>query len=609
MIAAKHFFAYLESGEPDPERISHLGAGFRRMGYKTLPRPCLLGFIPFGSEADRVTEEFRILQVTSGTEFKLRKELAYEPDQLCAGNFVSDTVRIFNLLSCTSDSLTISSDPLSLLPYYITRLGEDTVVCSSILHMFAACPELSREIDDQGVFEFLCCGAPLGGRTLHRKVRLSTAGQVVRWERGKALRIDRSRRTKIPPPNAAIAASVAADRIALLIRESLSTLPAPGLLPLTGGFDSRLIACFAASLNLKPQIVTLGYPRHDEIRVARAVAQILGTTTRVFPPPHADVLELIPIWLECLEGLADTHTLFMANLLQFPAEEGMPLYHGFIGDTLSGALLNWIPIETATEPEEIARGAASHFFRGIAEQAGDALHLAASIHVSIDDIKAELVTDVAPHQTFTLWNLENIQRRLVGNQLLYVGQRFMPAPVFYYPPLMEFWLSTPRIALDDRMLLRYLFQSHFPRVATLPHAEHEPRLIPRSSPAIRYLSGWFARRYGAGILRRLKFPTEKMAARSYIWLLWHGTTPEQRRKELQRLDETFSLLRSRFGWSAPQPTDALWSACTTVARKQGLLLRRMYLLAEYVAALPGPARGLPGLDEPTVAQITRQQRP
>ena len=585
MIPAKHFFAYLESGEPDPERLTHLAAAFQKMGYRTLERPSLLGFVPFGAETNRIPTESVILQVTTGTELRLRTELARSADMETASELASEKARIFNLLSYTGNSVTIASDPLSLLPYYTARWGEGTLVCSSIRHLFA-CSDVRQEIDDQGVFEFLCCGTALGGRTLHREVRLSTAGQVIRWERGKGLRIDRSGRTRIPPANPAMAAPVAADRIAGLIRESLSKLPAPGLLPLTGGFDSRLIACFTASLQLKPRMLTLGYSRHDEIRVARAAAKILGSTTTVFQPPHPDVLELIPLWLECLEGLADARTLFMGNLLSFPAEEGTPLYHGFIGDTLSGALLNWIPIEAATEPEEIARGAASHFFRGISEQAGEALHLGASVKGAIEDIQAELVTGAAPHQTFTLWNLENIQRRLTGSQLLYIGRRFMPAPVFYYRPLMEFWLSVPRIALDDRTLLRYLYQKHFPKIATLPHAEHDPRLIPRSLPALKYLSGWLSRRYAGRILRRLRFPTEKLEARSYIWALWHGTTPEQRRKEWERLEETFGLFESRFGWNAPRPADGVWRACTELEPKQVLLLRRMYLLGEYVKSIP-----------------------
>jgi hypothetical protein len=77
-----------------------------------------------------------------------------------------------------------------------------------------------------------------------------------------------------------------------------------------------------------------------------------------------------------------------------------------------------------------------------------------------------------------------------------------------------------------------------------------------------------------------------MEGSAFIWNLGHGATPEQRRKELDRLEETFSLFESRFGWNAPRPTDSLWKACPQMERKQALLLRRMYLLGEYVESIP-----------------------
>jgi hypothetical protein len=588
MIAAKHFFLYLPSGELDRARTAQMSAAFQSMGYRAVEQSFVFGVVPFSADAQLPHHEFDVLHVMPGTEIAIRSHLKSQGDGERAEAFASATVRVFNLISYKQNSVTIRSDPLALLPYYIAQVGQGILVCSSIRHIFSACPEISQELDDQGAFEFLCCGTALGARTLHKYIRLSSAGQVIQWERAKDLRIDRSGRAKVSPANASMVASVAADQIAEYIRESLGKLPSPSLLTLTGGFDSRLIACFATSLKLSPRMVTLGYPRHDEIRVAQAVARMLNSRTTVFPPPQPDSLELLSLWLECVEGLADIQVLFIANLLSFPEKEGTALYHGFIGDTLSGALLDRIPIETACTPEAIAKGASAYFFGGISPQAGEALGLAASITNAAQDIQAEMVADVAPHQTFTLWNLENIQRRFVGNQLLYVGRRFMPAPVFYYRPLMELWLSVPRMALDNRNLLKYLFQKHFPKIATLPHAEHVPSTIPRSVEGLKYLSGWLSRRYGARMLGKLKFNTGKREDRSYIWSLWHGTTPHQRMKELQGLEETLGLLQSRLGWNAPQPTDKLWATCTSVERKQLLMLRRLYLLGEYAKSLPEP---------------------
>jgi Asparagine synthase len=590
MVAAKHFFAYLPSGRSNRAEISRLSAVFGTLGYRTTDaeQSFLLGCVSPSNGLGPLPAETEILHMTPGAEIKIRTELAAPRDGADIKRFAFDTVRIFNLLCSKNASIEIVSDPLSLLPYYTASVEHGTLVCSSIRHIFAAVPGLSKATDDQAVFEFLCCGTPFGSRTLHKRVAVSSAGQVLRWDPARGLAIDRSGRTNVLPADPSIAASAAVDQIAGHIQDSFSKLPSPVLLPLTGGFDSRLIACFAASRKLNARMVTLGYPWHDEIRVANAVAQTLGGKTTVFPPPYADVLDLVPLWLECLEGFADMQTLFMANLLSFPEPEGTPLYHGFIGDTLSGGLLNWIPIETATGPQEVARGAANYFFAGVSARAGDALHLSASVDGGVNDILTDLVEDVAPHQAFTLWNLENIQRRRVGNQLLYLGQRFMPVPVFYYRPLMEFWLSMPRMALEDRTLLAFLFKKNFPQVATLPHSDRVPTVIPRTVPALKYSLGWALRLSAVRILHKMKFNTEKLETRSYIWPMWHGTTTAQQKKEQDRLEETLGLLQSRLGWNAPRPTDTLWAASSSVEQNQLLMLRRLYLLGEYAKSLPEP---------------------
>jgi hypothetical protein len=590
MVAAKHFFAYLPSGGPNRAEILRLSAVFRALGYQTTDaeQSFLLGCVAPGKGLGPLPAETRILHMAPGAEIQVRSELAALRDGAGLKKFAFDTVRIFNLLSSQNASIEIVSDPLSLLPYYAAPVEHGTLVCSSIRHIFAAVPGLSKATDDQAVFEFLCCGTAFGSRTLHKQVGVSRAGQVLRWDRATGLAIDRSGRTKVLPADPAIAASAAVDQIAGHIQDSFSKLPSPALLPLTGGFDSRLIACFAASLKLDVRLVTLGYRWHDEIRVAQAVAETLGARTTVFPPPYADVLDLVPLWLECLEGFADMQALFMANLLSFPEPEGTPLYHGFIGDTLSGGLLNQIPIETASGPQEVARGAANFFFASISARAGDALQLSASVENGVNDILADLVEDVAPHQAFTLWNLENIQRRRVGNQLIYLGQRFMPVPVFYYRPLMEFWLSMPRMALEDRTLLAYLFKKKFPQVATLAHADRVPTIIPRTVPALTYSVGWALRFAAAKIMRKMKFNKQKSETRSYIWPMWHGTTRAQQKKEQDRLEETLDLLQSRLGWSAPRPTHTLWATSSSAEQHQLLMLRRMYLLGEYAKSLPEP---------------------
>ena len=199
MVAAKHFFAYLPSGGPNRAEILRLSAVFRALGYQTTDaeQSFLLGCVAPGKGLGPLPAETRILHMAPGAEIQVRSELAALRDGAGLKKFAFDTVRIFNLLSSQNASIEIVSDPLSLLPYYAAPVEHGTLVCSSIRHIFAAVPGLSKATDDQAVFEFLCCGTAFGSRTLHKQVGVSRAGQVLRWDRATGLAIDRSGRTKI----------------------------------------------------------------------------------------------------------------------------------------------------------------------------------------------------------------------------------------------------------------------------------------------------------------------------------------------------------------------------------------------------------------------------
>ncbi len=580
------FFAYLPAGEPDPAEIFRLKSVFRGLGYTFLAEPCPMGFLGREEEPPGTVPPFELLHVPPGTAIGLKQLSHLAPDAQPAMKYPGESLRVFNAISCGRDSVEIASDPLGILPYYSLQLPDAMFLCSSLRHLLQAYPEQTRPMDDQGVFEFLCCGTPFAQRTLHKQIQLAPAGQVVYWDRGRGLRTDRSRRLTLQAPDAGIATATAAGKMIGYVRESLERLPSPAVLPITGGFDSRLIAACATALNLKPHMVTLGYYRHDEVRLAQAVAKTLGTQTEVHAPRYPNVLDLMPLWLEASEGLADAQSLFIGNLLSLPLPDGAPIYHGFLGDALSGGRLNLVQLETATSPEEIAQAIVNHFFGGIAPEAAETFRLSASLPQATEDVLGNLVSGFLPHQTFLLWHLETLQRRFVGQQLLYLGRRFMPLPVYYYSPLMAFALTLPRMALDFRTLMKQIFQLHFPELATLPHADYAPNVIPSTLAGLRYVSGWGLRRLGGAVLRRARLRAPDGQPGSYIWALWHDTTAAQRKLELERLHETCKLFESRLGWRIPHPEDAVWSKCSATERKQMLLLRRMYLLGEYVNGLP-----------------------
>jgi ribulose bisphosphate carboxylase small subunit len=87
---------------------------------------------------------------------------------------------------------------------------------------------------------------------------------------------------------------------------------------------------------------------------------------------------------------------------------------------------------------------------------------------------------------------------------------------------------------------------------------------------------------------------DKLETRTDAWAMWHGTTEQQKKKEMAALEETLDLLKSHLGWDAPRPADTLWSSCNSIQRKQLFMLRRMYLLGEYARSLPQTAASSTG---------------
>ncbi len=382
---------------------------------------------------------------------------------------------------------------------------------------------------------------------------------------------------------------------ALTIREILDTLgdrlraiTAPEslgwLMPLTGGFDSRLLACAASAFSLRPSLRTLGKPHHAEVQVARLVADSLGLPHEV-QEPRRDILDMLDLWLAVSEGQLDSHTVFISHLLESGHPAAGLITHGFLGDALAGAHINWLTDEELRARETVVTGLVRHFTGGYVRDFGSRLGLPVSFEDLRRDCADALPEQGEPYQAFVIWDMENRQRRFVGPQLLYLGTRFRALAPNYDHRLMDLWLAMPKMALEHRTLLRRLFRERFPNVAAIPHCEERPAEIPRTLALARYtatvLGRTLAERVHIKLAGRRQFAHKRD---NYIWSVWHGATEQQHRRLQQELSDRFrsDLLP---GWKIPEPTAAWLQTLTSDPERQSLLLRRMVLLARWSDAV------------------------
>ena len=194
----------------------------------------------------------------------------------------------------------------------------------------------------------------------------------------------------------------------------------------------------------------------------------------------------------------------------------------------------------------------------------------------MQDVLTELLPDVAPHQAFMVWNLETIQRRLVGQQLPAARQ------AFHAPPGVLLQTSDGTLALLASngvglsiFARQRLFKQFSPELESLPHAEHVPERIPRNIPGFSVSDGMgSATLWGESHFEKLGSGAQiDLENHWYIWAMWHGITPKEKQRELERLLGTATLFRNHvFGWNAPRPDDAVWTrGCTATTHRQLLL--------------------------------------
>ncbi|HEX8913606.1 MAG TPA: asparagine synthase-related protein, partial [Humisphaera sp.] len=195
------------------------------------------------------------------------------------------------------------------------------------------------EPDYDAVASWLCYNFVCTGGSLVREYRRVAAGTVARFDpAGRAggattYAAVRFGRDPVPPP-------ALADALVERVRAAFDRLVAgePELsVPLSGGFDSRLVAALAAEPGRPPARLTVVGTRPAEVAVARRVAAAVGLPLGVIPVDR-QVVDLFDDPLYVLpEGLPVPRNLTAAVARRRP---GVAVASGFMGDVLMRAPIN-----------------------------------------------------------------------------------------------------------------------------------------------------------------------------------------------------------------------------------------------------------------------------
>ncbi|GIK98514.1 MAG: hypothetical protein BroJett029_27230 [Alphaproteobacteria bacterium] len=502
----------------------------------------------------------------------------------------------YNLIDAAPEEFRLESDVLGLKPLYQAQVAGGTLLASRIGDMEALFPELTREPDHLAVAEYLLTGMACDDRTLHRQIRLVGSGSCFHWRPG-SVRITRARRPTLRPADAGIGTE---EAIASLKREMTRCLERrsrnarrPFNLALSGGFDSRLTAALAKELDLPLELYSYGRSYHREIHAAKAVAAQLGYRHHILRYPVDNLARWMPLHLEVVEGQADPQQVQIANLLDIPCSDGQGLLHGFLGDGVCGHALGWMKPEQADSLDGVAAGIVGYLAKSAIRRFVAQLELPASEADILQEIRRSLPDGGHPYQALMIWDWDNRKRRMVGQQLAMLGTRLDVIAPFYSDGVLKACILLPRMALEERNIVRFLFRRHFPALARIPHAEEAEPILPSLRHQLAFTARKVPRKLATTLIGRdriLELEERFFAWREPdVWRLSFGAaTPGQRAEMIARVGALAPDLERVFGIRAPQDLHgALFRAEPIKGDRWGHVhaLRRLWSLAEYAHRL------------------------
>jgi hypothetical protein len=470
---------------------------------------------------------------------------------------------------------------------------EDGIVLSSSIHELLSCfPELVRPMDPLGVAQRLAEGGCMGTRTLHERVRRPPLGSRLKWEGGTGVRTEECARLTAPEIDAGASTSDAADRIISAIGQSMSGFVEGSdrvVLPLSGGFDSRLLGCIGRSLGIELEAVTLGYPRHIEAKVARRIARLLKLRHRLLTP-RGDLLDRMDLWLERTEGQGAYAPLFATDLLDRGHPLGTPLLHGLLANALSGYYPPRITPKSLRSRKDAVETIMADRYQGFHPDYTTMLGLPVTRADYEAEVDRSLPEAPAPRQAVALWSLENRARQAEADMILYLGLQYRVGGPFYDSEVVKAWLCLPRMALDDRTFLRRLLETSFPELASLPHSEEAPTRLPGNWQSLSFLFDRVASRVRKEITRRL-LPAHRIETK--FWASYIALSEERKRTMMERIGEKRDAVPRVLGWDPEGAAGPeFWNAVTTTRQQNQRTLRSYYLITEYCDWL---RRTIPGV--------------
>ena len=265
----------------------------------------------------------------------------------------------------------------------------------------------------------------------------------------------------------------------------LNTSPA-WTLPLSSGFDSRLIAGATADAGVPARTYAWGPADNTDVYYSSQIARALGFPWKHVPHPDDFLVKYTPQWHDWFGTSIHFQGMYLMCFLDaLQSEPAAPVITGFMGDVLAGdGLVDAVQLHSGKRYQvdnEWYSDWQPHELRATAkfpiEEALEAN--AAKIKEQIDSFPGVRFQKL---QLLQFWN----RQRLITSYLSILMHYWRGvATPFMDREYVRFCLSLPRTALDHRRLIADVFRRYYGRLAVIPGSYAQEPLIPTGSYMIR----------------------------------------------------------------------------------------------------------------------------
>ena len=379
----------------------------------------------------------------------------------------------FSVVLIKETMVLAATDRLRTFPLFY-KTSEDGIIISDIPDTLCTDAEC-KPFDDAGISTFKACGFVSGDNTLLQNIKQVQACEYIYYTKESGLKrrfyysfIAQANEQKTESP---------ADRLNETIwhvfsrfREIIKNKQV--VIPLSGGFDSRLIAVMLKMMNHQDVICfTYGPKNKPEVQISQKVADSLGFRWIHTPLEESQTKNFRnSSTFQAYFQYAARYTSMFFMQEYFPVKylsenklirDDAIFMPGHSGDFIAGSHLN-PKIVNENSKDKITKHIYSHYFDLIPETSKHRKYSKQKITKQLKDLTEYKGTNVLPYSLFEDWNMKERQAKFIVNSSRvynFFGYRF------YHPlwdmELIEFFRKLPVEHRINKNLYNFAIRNSF----------------------------------------------------------------------------------------------------------------------------------------------------